>query len=104
MAKGTKLSEFEEGEITALKRVGKSQREILKDAVKLTSAIIWKVKISMKNKKKRLVGKRTKVIKQTAYRQNIKKKKKENVSLYSIVLLIGLISMSKQNFKIKRKC
>ena len=30
MAKGTKLSEFEKGEITALKRVRKSQREILK--------------------------------------------------------------------------
>ena len=30
MAKGTKLPEFEEGEITALKRVGKSQREISK--------------------------------------------------------------------------
>ena len=28
MAKGTKLSEFEKGKITALKRVGKSQREI----------------------------------------------------------------------------
>ena len=30
MAKGTKLSEFEKGKITCLKRVGKSQREILK--------------------------------------------------------------------------
>ena len=30
MAKGTKLSEFEKGENTALKRVGKSQREISK--------------------------------------------------------------------------
>ena len=30
MAKGTKLPEFEKGEITALKRVGKSEREILK--------------------------------------------------------------------------
>ena len=30
MAKGTKLSEFEKGEITTLKRVGKSQRGILK--------------------------------------------------------------------------
>ena len=30
MAKGTKLSEFEKGEITALKRIGKSQREISK--------------------------------------------------------------------------
>ena len=28
MAKGSKLSEFEKGEITALKKVGKSQREI----------------------------------------------------------------------------
>ena len=31
MAKGTKLSEFEKGEITALERVGKSQRESSKD-------------------------------------------------------------------------
>ena len=30
MAKGTKLSEFEKGEITAIKRVGKSQRETSK--------------------------------------------------------------------------
>ena len=30
MAKGTKLSEFEKGKITALKRAGKSEREILK--------------------------------------------------------------------------
>ena len=30
MAKGTKLSEFEKGKITALKRVGKSQSEISK--------------------------------------------------------------------------
>ena len=30
MAKGTKLSEFEKGKITALKRAGKSQREISK--------------------------------------------------------------------------
>ena len=30
MAKGTKLSEFEKGEITAMKRVGKSQGEISK--------------------------------------------------------------------------
>ena len=30
MAKRTKISEFEKGQITALKRVGKSQREISK--------------------------------------------------------------------------
>ena len=34
MVKETKLSEFEKGEITALKRAGKSQREISK-------AVIW---------------------------------------------------------------
>ena len=28
MAKGTKLSEFKKGKVTAQKRVGKSQREI----------------------------------------------------------------------------
>ena len=33
MAKGIKLSEFEKGEITDLKRVGKSQRKILKAIV-----------------------------------------------------------------------
>ena len=30
MVKGSKLSEFDKGEITALKRVGKSQKEISK--------------------------------------------------------------------------
>ena len=49
MNKGTKLSEFEKGEITTLKRVGKSQREILKDlgSSKTFSAITWKVQISI---------------------------------------------------------
>ena len=47
MAKGTKLSEFEKSEIAALKRVGKSQREISKYVVKLKSAITWKVQISI---------------------------------------------------------
>ena len=47
MAKGTELSEFEKGEITVLKRVGKSRREISKDAVKPLYAITWKVQISM---------------------------------------------------------
>ena len=49
MAKGTTLYEFEKGEITAQKRVEKSQREISKalDAIKPFSAITWKVQISM---------------------------------------------------------
>ena len=41
MAKGTKLSEFEKGEIIALKKVGKSQREILK-ALGCSKTIILK--------------------------------------------------------------
>ena len=49
MTKGTKLSEFEKDEITALKRViksGKFQRP--EDAVKALSAITWKVQIMEK--------------------------------------------------------
>ena len=40
MAKGTKLSDFEKGEITALKRVGKFQREISK-ALGRSKTVIW---------------------------------------------------------------
>ena len=40
MAKGTKFSEFEKGEITVLKRVKKSQREISK-ALGCTKTVIW---------------------------------------------------------------
>ena len=46
MAKGTKLSEFEKGEITVLKKNRKmSERNF--DAVKPLSVITWKVQISM---------------------------------------------------------
>ena len=47
--KVTKLSELENGKITPLKRVRKSLREIskTKHAVKVLSAITWKVQISM---------------------------------------------------------
>ena len=48
MAKGSKLSEFEKGKITVLKRVGKSQKfRRPSDTVKLLSAITWKVQISI---------------------------------------------------------
>ena len=40
MAKGTKLSEFKEGKITTLKRVGKSQRLISK-TLGCSKTIIW---------------------------------------------------------------
>ena len=39
MAKGTKLSEFEKGKISALKRVRKSQREISKVLVRSKTVI-----------------------------------------------------------------
>ena len=44
MVKGTKLSEFEKGEVTALKRAGKSQREISK-ALGYSKTIICNEKI-----------------------------------------------------------
>ena len=50
MAKGTKLSDVEKGEITALKK-WENLKEIFwrpYDAVKPLSAITWKVQISMK--------------------------------------------------------
>ena len=50
MAKGTKLSEFEKDEVTALKKVGNLREKFQrpKDAVKPLSAITWKVQISVK--------------------------------------------------------
>ena len=59
MYKGTKLSEFEKGNITALKKVGKSLREISKalGCRKTLSAYIWKVQINIKQEN-RLAGKK----------------------------------------------
>ena len=57
MVKGTKLSLFEKVEITALKRVGKSQREISKA---LAHKIIYnyrKVQISMEQENRQTVQK-----------------------------------------------
>ena len=45
MTKGTELSEFEKGEITALKKREKFWRPY--DALKPLSAITWKVQISI---------------------------------------------------------
>ena len=46
MTKGTKLFEFEKGEITVLKRVGKSQREISKALGRSKSLTCSYLKIS----------------------------------------------------------
>ena len=48
MAKRIKLSEFEKGEITALQRIGKSQREILK-ALRRSKTVIRNYLKSSKN-------------------------------------------------------
>ena len=56
MAKGTKVSEFDKGEITALKRVGKSQKFWRGlDTIKLLSAITWNVQINLEQEN-RLAG------------------------------------------------
>ena len=55
MAKGTKLSEFKKGEITALKRVGKSQWEILK-VLEQSNSLKSPNKYETKKKKKQLAG------------------------------------------------
>ena len=64
MDKGTKLSELEEGYITALKRVGNLRENFLRpqDAVKPLSAIIWKVQLNMEQKTDLLARKITTTI------------------------------------------
>ena len=56
MAKGTKLSEFEKGEITALKRVGKSQREISMALGRSKPAIYNYLKSPNKYGTRKLIG------------------------------------------------
>ena len=56
MTKGTKLSEFEKGEITALKRVGKSWREISKDLGHSKTIICNHLKIPNKYGTRKLAG------------------------------------------------
>ena len=59
MTKGIKLSELEKSEITALKRVGKSQKfRRPSNTVKSLSAITLKVQISMEQGN-RLAGRNT---------------------------------------------
>ena len=56
MAKGTKLSEFEKDEIAALKRVGKSPREIPKALVRTKTVICNYLKSPNKYGTRKLTG------------------------------------------------
>ena len=56
MAKGTKLSEFEKGEITALKRIRKYQREISKALGHSKTIIFYYLKIPNKYKTRKPTG------------------------------------------------
>ena len=57
MAKGTKLLEFEKGDITALKRIGKSQREISKALGCSKTVICNYLKSRNKHGTRKLTGK-----------------------------------------------
>ena len=78
MAKGTKLSEFEKGEITAIKRVGKSQREISKTLGRCKTVICNYLKSSNKYRTRKLIGKPEKLSPQFK-RRIVRKSKKENL-------------------------
>ena len=81
MATGTKLTEFEKSEIIILKRVGKSQREILKalGSSKTITAITWTIQISMEQWKP--TGRSEKII-FTIQEKNCSRSKKQNFKKY----------------------
>ena len=56
MAKGTKLFGFEKGQITALKRIGKSQREISKALGHSKTVIYYYLKSPNKYETRKLTG------------------------------------------------
>ena len=62
MAKGTKLSEFEKGEITGLKRVRKSQKEISKALGRSKTVICSYLKSPNKYETRKLTGRLEKII------------------------------------------
>ena len=71
MAKGIKLSEFEKGEITPLKRVGKSQKEISKALGRSRTVICNYLKSTNKYETSKPTGRREELKKKEL-------KKKEN--------------------------
>ena len=82
MVKGSKLSEFEKSEITALKRVGKSKREISKALGRSKTVICNYKKSPNKNGKRKLIT--------TIQEKNCPRSKKENfINLKNIEIYRG---------------
>ena len=84
MVKGNKLSEFEKGEITALKRVGKSLREILKAFGRSKTVICNYLKSPNKYGIRKLTGRPEKLSPQFK-RRNVREVKKKTSSTSKIL-------------------
>ena len=78
MTKGTKLSEFEKGEITDPKRVGKSQREISKALGRNKTVICNYVKSPNKYRTRKSTGRPEKII-STIQKMNSSRSKKRKL-------------------------
>ena len=81
MAKGIKLSEFEKGEITALKRVRKSQREISKALGCCKTIICNYSKSPNKYRTRKLTGRPEKLSPQFKRRIVCEVKRKESLEV-----------------------
>ena len=86
MAKGTKFSEFEKGEITVLKRVGKSQREISKALVRSKIVICNYLKSPNKYGTRKLTGRLEKLSPQFKIRivRDIKRKLRQRQKYWNL--------------------
>ena len=83
MAKGTKLSEFKKGEITALKRVGKFQREMSKGFGRSRTVICNYLKSSNKYGTRKPTGRQEKLSPQ--FKRRIVREVKKNSSTSKIL-------------------
>ena len=88
MAKGTKLSEFVKGEITALKRVGKSHKEILKALGRSKTVVCNYLKSPNKNGTRKPTGRPEKLTPQFK-KIIVRKVKKENFNIKNIEISCG---------------
>ena len=89
MAKGTKLSEFEKVEITALKRVGKSQTEILKALRRSKTLICNYLKSPNKYRTRKPTGRPERLSPQFKRRIIREEKKKLFVNIKNIEISSG---------------
>ena len=89
MAKGSKVSEFEKGEITALKSVRKSEREILKSLGRSNTIICNYLKSPNKYGTTKLSGRPEKLSPQCNRRIVCKVKKENFINIKNIEISIG---------------